>query len=199
MGKNIIQHLRGNNLKRARKRNVRRRWATTLESECSDGSTNSKIKKVDTSREEIYLTFVAYSKRYMEWKYVSVSSKGIHIRDQPQLHDVTEAENLLRVWEKAVVHGALKESDPFTSTDTLRIVEHRIYVKDITAEIAGDRYSKLISHAHLRDMDEGAVEALGLQKEKAEQLVFQNSNLSSKDISIMQGLEDRSNKYNIDI
>lgn len=185
--------------KRARLQNVRRKWVNTGIDESCEVSSSGQGISVDTSKEEVYLTFVAYSKRYMEWKYVAVSGKGVHLRDQPQLHDISEGENLLRIWEKAVVQGALKESDPFTSTESLRIIEHRTYTNDVTAKIAGDSYEKMLANAQLRAMSDDTVNALGLQREKAEQLLFYNPNLSGRDTSTMQGLEDRAKKYNIDI
>lgn len=190
--------------KRAAARKQRRIGrGNSIEFESSVSISEERFKNrrnvVDTAKESVYLTFVVFSQRYNQWKFASITTNKLRVRDEPELFDVAEEDNLTHIWERISVHGIMADADGMCTASTLKLIEYRVHTKDITKELIGDGYEKMLSKGALRPLDNEVINALGLQKEKAEQLLFHNPKFTDKDKNIIRHLESKSQSYILDI
>lgn len=133
---------------------------------CSSSSRRSQRKAQPNGS---YLALVAMNGDG-EWQFMYPCGDSLDNTPTPFVYEDHMAEDLLEIWKRAVLDGAIPMSS-YWRRETLRIVRFRMHAVDATGELFEDRgqqleYQRLMAVAKLTD-DEARL--LGLDVLKAKQ------------------------------
>ena len=106
-------------------------------------------------------------------------------------------DKLMELWKRVVTHNAVSWHDNVLP-DTLRIVSYNLDIQEVTKKVFGDGYDHERKSAALMLLSDDDARILGLEKEKAQQLIFHQPDFDSDDGTLMNQLFKESTTHNVD-
>lgn len=151
----------------------------------------------DARVQHAYYTMVVQSSYDDKWRWVGISGHSLACVSQPHLFSAMSIDKLMELWKRVVTHNAVSWHDNVLP-DTLRIVSYNLDIQEVTKKVFGDGYDHERKSAALMLLSDDDARILGLEKEKAQQLIFHQPDFDSDDGTLMNQLFKESTTHNVD-
>jgi hypothetical protein len=165
----------------------------------SKPAANKAISIKDSAKaNQEYYAFIVQN-AYGSWRFARVNNGSMDCYNCPYLFPKSSLPEMIEIWKRVVIDNAVPWDETVVST-TLRIISYSIGCQDSTDELleGSEDAQALKKRSAMARLTDAEAKMLGLETEKATQVLFSEPDLSQHDMQILRSLADDQLEFNLE-